>query len=292
MPVQRCARRHRPVGAERQRRAGLVQGLHLVLAVGAFDAEPRDGQHRHQRVHLRPQRLHVGDDAELGEPADVGLVDQLDVRDHRSAVATFRCAAARIRWRRAPGGRRRHRWRGCGSAARARRRGGPPRPASRPPSCACPWLCRPEQYGASSAPVSFSTTPSAKNFTVCAVSSGEPTSSTRASRLGVIGYLRIEMARVGVEGEVEPHPQRVAPGGLDVGGDVAGFDPGVLHPRHAAGQVVVGGGAQRADALALVAAPASPPSPDRLHPTRVTCRAPIRRRGAGSRRAPGRECRR
>ena len=31
------------------------------------------------------------------------------------------------------------------------------------------------------------------------------------------------------------------PGGVDVGVDVGGLDPGVLHPRHAAGQVVVGG---------------------------------------------------
>ena len=45
--------------------------------------------------------------------------------------------------------------------------------------CSPPSLCGPEQYGASIAPVSFSTTPSAKNFTVRAVRSGEATSSTR-----------------------------------------------------------------------------------------------------------------
>lgn len=47
-------------------------------------------------------------------------------------------------------------------------------------SCPLEWSCRPEQYGANSAPVSFSTTPSAKNFTVRAVSSGEPAARTRA----------------------------------------------------------------------------------------------------------------
>ncbi len=55
-------------------------------------------------------------------------------------------------------------------------------PAQRFPShsCTLPWLGRPEQYGAGSAPVSFSTTPSAKNFTVSADSSGEPVARTRS----------------------------------------------------------------------------------------------------------------
>ena len=104
-----------------------------------------------------------------------------------------------------------------------------------------PWLCSPEQYGASSAPVSFSTTPSAKNFTVWAVSSGDSTSSTRRRASAKSYYLGVEVARVGVEGQVEPHAQRVAPGGLDVGVDIRRLDPGVLHPGDAAGQVVVGG---------------------------------------------------
>ena len=114
-------------------------------------------------------------------------------------------------------------------------------------------VCSPEQYGASSAPVSFSTTPSAKNFTVCAVSSGEPTSSTRRRASANCRYLRIEVARVGVEGQVEADAQRVAPGGLDVGVDVGGFDPRVLHPGHAAGQVVVGRRAERRHPHLLVA---------------------------------------
>ena len=42
-------------------------------------------------------------------------------------------------------------------------------------------------------------------------------------------------------------PQRVLAGRVEVGVDVGRLDPGVLHPGHAAGQVVVGGRAERAD---------------------------------------------
>ena len=48
-------------------------------------------------------------------------------------------------------------------------------------------------------------------------------------------------------------PQRVASRRLEVGVDVAGFDPGVLHPGDAPGQVVVGGRAERGDPDVLVA---------------------------------------
>ena len=108
-------------------------------------------------------------------------------------------------------------------------------------------LCSPEQYGASSAPVSFSTTPSAKNLTVCAVSSGEPVSRHRRRDSREVLHLRIEIARVGVERQVESHPEGVAAGRLDVGVDVAGIHPGVLHPGHAPGQVVVGRRTERRD---------------------------------------------
>ena len=261
-----------------------------VLLVRAFGAEARHGQHRHQRVQLRPQRLHVRDHPELGEPVDVGVVDQLRSARSPAAGREARCAAPHPRSHPAPGARPRRRWRGCGSAGRDRRPGARPRQASRPPSCAARGCAGAEQYGASSAPVSFSTTPSAKNFTVWAVSSGEPTSSTRRRASAKFVDLRIEVARVGVEGEVEPHPQHIAAGRRDVGVDVGGFDPGILHPRHPAGQVVVGGRAQRRRSHAASSRAGITASPDRPRPTRAACRAPTRPRGAGSRRAPGRGC--
>lgn len=55
------------------------------------------------------------------------------------------------------------------------------------------------------------------------------------------------MARIGVEGQVEPHPQRALLRGGHVRVHVGGFDPRVLHPRDTAGQVVVGGGRKRPD---------------------------------------------
>ena len=111
-----------------------------------------------------------------------------------------------------------------------------------------PWLCSEPQYGASSAPVSFSMTPSAKNLTVLAVSSGDATSCDSATRVGELLELSVEVAGVGVEAEVEPHVERVLPGGVEVGVDVGGLHPRVLHPGHTVRQVVVGGGAERRDA--------------------------------------------
>ena len=134
--VQRRSRGHRPVGAERQRRTRLVEAADPVLLVRAFGAEARNRQHRHQRVQLRPQRLHVRDHAELGEPADVGVVDQLRMRDHRPPVARAVVLRPRTRSHPAPDAPPRRRSRGCGSADPDRRPGAPPRPASRPPSCA------------------------------------------------------------------------------------------------------------------------------------------------------------
>ena len=115
----------------------------------------------------------------VGEPVEVGVVDQLRVRDHRAPVARPVALDGVL------DGVERLAHRGVADRVDVDLqpelvdRCGRPRPARRPPSTCMPWLCSPEQYGASSAPVSFSTTPSAKNFTVCAVSSGEPTSSTR-----------------------------------------------------------------------------------------------------------------
>ena len=74
------------------------------------------------------------------------------------------------------------------------------------PSHTCmPWSCRPEQYGASSAPVSFSTTPSAKNLTVLRGQQRRARRSlTRRRASANVRHLRVEVARIGVEGEVEP----------------------------------------------------------------------------------------
>ena len=74
-----------------------------------------------------------------------------------------------------------------------------------------------------------------------------------AALLGELGDLLVEVARIGVEGEVEPHPQGVLARGCCVGLDVGRLHPRVLHPRHPARRVVVGGGAQRRDADLLVA---------------------------------------
>ena len=126
--------------------------------------------------------------------------------------------------------------------------------ASDRPSHTCmPWLCSEEQYGASSAPVSFSTTPSAKNFTVRAVSRSDPSSSTRLRASAKWADLRVEVPGVGVEAEVEPDAQRAPPGGLDVGVDVARLDPGVLHPGHSPRQVVVGRRPKRRHPHVLIA---------------------------------------
>ena len=296
--VQRCTRGHRPVRTEAQRRTRGVQRSDRVLLVGPLRTQPRDGQHRHQRVQLGPQRLHVGDDTELGEPRQVGVVDQLAVRDHRPAIAwtvlrdnvfdrieclphrgvadgvdvdlqaEFVDAAGRLGQRLAL------------PVAHAQVL---PRVASLSPE----WLCRPEQYGASNAPVSFSTTPSAKNFTDCAVSSGEASLVDFAPLRGVLRHLGVEVSRVGVQREVEPHPQHPAARSLDVGVDVGGLDPGVLHPRHATRQEVVGGRAERVDADLLSPAAVPRSSPDRLRPIPATCPAPTRRRGAESRRDGG-----
>ena len=76
----------------------------------------------------------------VGEPPEVGVVDQLRVRDHRPPVARSVALRRRTRSHPAPGARPHRRSRGCGSAARVRR---PARAASaRLPSQSCmPWLC-------------------------------------------------------------------------------------------------------------------------------------------------------
>ena len=67
------------------------------------------------------------------------------------------------------------------------------------------------------------------------------------SRLGEVVQLRIEEPRVGVEREVETHPEGVALRRVQIGVDVPPVNPGVLHPRHPPREVVIGGRAQRRD---------------------------------------------
>ncbi len=156
-----------------------------VLLVRAFSTEAWHRQHRHQRVQLCPQRLHVRDHPELGEPADVGVVDELRVCDHRPAVAravvphhifdriqrlTHRRIADRVDV-------------DLQAQVVDPTRGLGQRVAL---PVALPVVVQRRCSTARAArPVSFSTTPSAKNFTVCAVSSGEPDLVDAAARIGV-----------------------------------------------------------------------------------------------------------
>ena len=94
-PLQRHHRRDRPVAAHRQPRPGGGDAAHRVLPVGAHRTEPRQDQRDHARLQARPQRLEVGDHPELGEPRDVGGVDDVHVRDDRPAVTRRRSRAAR-----------------------------------------------------------------------------------------------------------------------------------------------------------------------------------------------------
>ena len=74
-----------------------------------------------------------------------------------------------------------------------------------------------------------------------------------STRVGEVLELRVEVAGVGVEAEVEPDAERVLPGGVEVGVDVGRLYPGVLHPGHAARQVVLGGGAKCRDSHLRIA---------------------------------------
>ena len=147
-----------------------------------------------------------------GEAVEVGVVDQLRVRDHRPPVARPVGADGMLdRVQRLARGRIADRVDvdlepEFVDTARAA--------LGEVASHTCmPWLCSEPQYGASSAPVSFSMTPSAKNLTVLAVSSGDATSCDAPTRVGELLELSVEVARVGVEAEVEPHVERVLPGG-------------------------------------------------------------------------------
>ena len=78
---QRVRRADRPVAAARQPGAAAQQARERVLPAGAIRTEHRDAQRLHLVVVRRPERLHVGDDAELREARDVVGMDDLDVRD-------------------------------------------------------------------------------------------------------------------------------------------------------------------------------------------------------------------
>ena len=61
------------------------------------------------------------------------------------------------------------------------------------------------------------------------------------------------MPGVGVQRQIEPHPQGVGGSRRDVGVDIIGLDPRVLHPGHPTRQVVVRRGTERGDAHGLIA---------------------------------------
>ena len=288
--LQRGARGHRPVRAERQPRARLVEAAHPVLLVG-----------RARRRAAAPSARPSADPA-----APTAVACSRSRRARRTARCRRRRRAARARSR-AAGRAGRCVATTCSMASSACRAAASPiawmwickpssstaRAASARSSHTCmPWLCSEPQYGASSAPVSFSMTPSAKNFTVLRGQQRRAELLDAATRIGELRELGVEMARVGVQPEVEPHAQRVLAGRVEVGVDVGGLHPGVLHPGHAARQVVVGGRAERADPHLRVACGHALVAPGRPRPTPATCPAPSRPRGAGSRRAAGRACRR
>ena len=78
---QRVGGRDRPVAARDQPGAGPVQGAEGVLPRRPLLPQERQRQVDHLVVVAGPERLHVGGDAELGEPRHVVGVDQLQVGD-------------------------------------------------------------------------------------------------------------------------------------------------------------------------------------------------------------------
>ncbi len=272
-------------------RAGLVDAAYPVLLVSAFDAEARNRQHRHQRVQLRPQRLHVRDHPELGEPADVGVIDQLRVRDHRPPVP--RPVAPHHMLDRVQ----------CLAHCRVTDRVN----VDLQPQIVDP-ACRLGQRVALPVPHAVVVQRGAvrrkqRAGLVLDDAVGEELHRLggeqwrirlvdAAACFGEMSYLGIEVARIGVEGKVESHAERVAPGGFDVCVDIGGFDPRVLYPRHATSEVVIGRRTERRHPHILVALRHYGRHAGPSRPTRATCRAPTRPRGAGSHRGPGPACRR
>jgi hypothetical protein len=263
--VQRRPRGHRPVRAERQRRTRFRESAHAVLLVTALVAEARDGQDRHQRVHLCPQRLHARDHAELREPFQVGVVDQLHVRDHRAAVAgpvgldrvldgverLPHCCIAdgmdvdlQSEFIDAAGG--------LGQAVALPHLHADliPRVAALlPPG----MIVQPRTVGRKQRTRLVLHHAVGEELHRVGGQEGRPHFLDPTTGFRELHYLRIEVARIGVLSKVEPDPQRALPRRFDVGVDVAGLHPGVLHPRHSPGQVVVGGGAEGGDPHAFVA---------------------------------------
>ena len=86
-PVERPVRADRPVTAHREHRTGRDEGGEGVLQSGATGPQARHREVQLQRVELSPQRLDIGDHAELGEAWEVAGVDQLGMGDDRAPVA-------------------------------------------------------------------------------------------------------------------------------------------------------------------------------------------------------------
>src|SRR5580700_4527569 len=76
---QRVRAADRPVAATAERCARVVQRAERVLPAGSALTEERDGQLVHLRLVRRPQGLDVGGGAELGEPADIVGMHDLEV---------------------------------------------------------------------------------------------------------------------------------------------------------------------------------------------------------------------
>ncbi len=188
-------------------RARLVEAAHAVLLVGCV-RHPAAGS-----VELRPSTRSscahsgcmFGMTPKCGEAVHVGVVDQLRVRDHRAAGRAARWWRRRARSHPGPGARPHRRWRGCGSGSPARR------PAARASArlsstpacrgCAARRAVRRQQRAGL-----VLDDPVGEELHRCsrsAAATPHPGPRRRASANCV--ELRVEVARIGVERQVEPH---------------------------------------------------------------------------------------
>ena len=109
---QRVGAGDAPVAPHRQRGTRPDEAAERVLPAPAGLAEERDRQVVHLRFVRRPERLGVGDGAELAEPRDVVGMHDLEMREVVAAVRSARSSAAPLRSRRATPAPRARRARG------------------------------------------------------------------------------------------------------------------------------------------------------------------------------------
>ena len=209
----------------------------LVLPGAAGGADAGQGQLGHQRVGLGPQRLEVRDHAEVGEAGQVGRVDELDVRHGGPAVGRA-VAPGRLGDRvQGQADTRRRRWRARGPGSRAASAAAIASASSSGVQLAIPCECGQSSYGWSSAAVPASTTPSAKNFTVRAVSQpGGSAPVTRSRSAANSPSWSFHSGRLGPERQVGAEPQRAGVRGGQPGVYLAVVDPGVLDPGDPGGR--------------------------------------------------------